>query len=123
LPIAVKAEVSVVRATERIPGRSISKRSISSAAKCWLSAALPPFPKPEDAASRPHAGDHGTSDPLDKQDLGEQILDGRQVILDVSVDPAQAGFPEVGGGFSRWPEAGLPPCGLVRLRTSNGNKM
>ncbi len=42
--IAVKIDVSVVKAIAAKPGRSRSKRPTNSAAKCWQSAAEPPLP-------------------------------------------------------------------------------
>jgi len=41
----VRTELSVVSAIEAIPGRSAVIRLTNSAARCWASAALPPFPK------------------------------------------------------------------------------
>ena len=44
LPMAVRMEVSVVRAMARRAGRSTVRRTTNSATRCWASAAEPPLP-------------------------------------------------------------------------------
>ena len=80
LPAAVRTEEFVVRASAARLGRSLCSRTVSSAAKCCASAALPPLPKKTTLPPRARASaERSAKDSMRASNSSEKLCFTRQL--------------------------------------------